>query len=429
MSPSSSAPSSERELRAGAALPPERFEPLRRQAILRHHKWDPQVGDQATLATFPLIVTRACVDRLFGWAEALDREARDAEAELLGAPQLWERLAVPRAIRQELARGRRLGLTPDCGRVMRFDFHPCREGWRISEVNADVPGGYSESTELTRLFADVHPGLVPSGAPGERWCDAIVAHARASSGRDAPRGALVYATGFTEDLQVCAYLADHLRARGCTAVLAQPQHLRWTDGRAHLEADHHRGPLDFIVRFFQCEWLPRLPRAIAWRPLVAAGRTPVANPGLSVLLESKRFPLAWPHLRTGLSTWRALLPETRTLPWRPRALDASWVLKSAYSNNGDDVLHRALTPAQDWRRGTRWLFASRGSWLAQRRFEPEAIDTPWGSMHVCLGVYTVDGRAAGIYGRLSHREIVDFRATDVAVLVDERGTQPRHEDT
>jgi hypothetical protein len=105
------------------------------------------------------------------------------------------------------------------------------------------------------------------------------------------------------------------------------------------------------------------------------------------------------------------------------------VLKSAYSNNGDDVLHRALTPAQDWRRGTRWLFASRGSWLAQRRFEPEAIDTPWGSMHVCLGVYTVDGRAAGIYGRLSHREIVDFRATDVAVLVDERGTQPRHEDT
>jgi glutathionylspermidine synthase len=310
---------------------------------------------------------------------------------------------------------------------MRFDFHPCREGWRISEVNADVPGGYSESTELTRLMADAHPGLLPTGAPGDRWCDAIVAHARASSGRDAPTGALVYATGFTEDLQVCAYLADHLRARGCMAVLAQPQHLRWIEGRAHLRAAHHQGPLDFVVRFFQCEWLPRLPRSVEWRPLVAGGLTPVANPGLSVLLESKRQPLAWPRLRTPVPTWRALLPETCALPWRARTLDASWVIKSAYSNNGDDVLHREHTPALEWRKGTRWLFASRGSWLAQRRFEAESLETPWGAMYPCLGVYTVDGRAAGIYGRLSHREIVDFRATDVAVLVDERGTLPEPE--
>jgi hypothetical protein len=140
------------------------------------------------------------------------------------------------------------------------------------------------------------------------------------------------------------------------------------------------------------------------------------------------LPLTWPHLRTPLPTWRALLPETRALPWRARALDASWVIKSAYSNNGDDVLHRELTPALEWRKGTRWLFASRGSWLAQRRFDAEPLETPWGAMYPCLGVYTVDGRAAGIYGRLSHREIVDFRATDVAVLVDERGTSPDHED-
>ena len=422
---------SERELRAGEALPRDVFDRIRRAAILRHHKWDPQVGDQATLATFPLIATRALVERLFRWAEALDREARAAEVELLAAPRLWERLAVPRAIRSELARGRRVGLTPACGRVLRFDFHPCRDGWRISEVNADVPGGYSESTELTQLFADAHAGLVPSGAPGERWCDTILAHARESSGRDAPRGALVYATGFTEDLQVCAHLAEHLRARGAITVLAQPQHLRWREGRAHLEADHHRGPLDFIVRFFQCEWLPRLGRAVQWRPLVAGGLTPVANPGSSVLLESKRFPLVWDSLRTQLPTWRALLPETRPLPWRPRALDASWVLKSAYSNNGDDVLHREITPPLEWRKATRWLALSRGTWLAQRRFEPEALETPWGPMHVCLGVYTIDGRAAGIYGRLSQRQIVDFRATDVAVLVDERGTDrtDRHEDT
>jgi hypothetical protein len=37
-------------------------------------------------------------------------------------------------------------------------------------------------------------------------------------------------------------------------------------------------------------------------------------------------------------------------------------------------------------------------------------------MYPCLGVYTIDGRAAGIYGRLSARPLVDYAAVDVAVL-------------
>lgn len=408
------------QLAAGEALPPDVFEPLRRTAILRHCKWDAQVGDHPTLAPFPLVLGRGLADRLSRWSEQLAAESMAAELELLGAPRLWERLAVPRAIRRVLGRGAERGFTPACGRVLRFDFHPTVDGWRLSEVNADVPGGYSEATEFTRLVADVHPGLAPAGAPGTAWADAIAAHARATAGTASPVGALLHAPGFTEDVQVVSYLAGLLRARGCVVTLAQPQHLAWDDGRARLEAEHHRAPLDFVVRFFQAEWLAGLARAIEWQPLIAGGRTPVANPGVAVLLESKRFPLVWDGLRTPLPTWRALLPETREVPLSLGSLDASWVLKSAYSNNGDDVLNRELTPSTEWRKATRFLPLSRGGWIAQRRFEPRALETPWGPMHACLGVYTVDGHAAGIYGRLSRRAIVDYRAVDVAVLIDDR---------
>lgn len=422
VAPAEVGPSEAWPLRAAAALAPDVFASVRRTALLRHCKWDAQVGDQATLAPFPLILERGAAATLAGWAERLDAEARAAEQELLGRPELWETLAVPRAIRAVLRRGRAHGFTRGPARVMRFDFHPSTEGWRLSEVNADVPGGFSEATELTRLVADACPGLAPTGAPGPAWVDAMLAGLEGATrdGARAPTVALLHAPGFIEDLQVVSYLAGLLRARGAHAILAQPQHLVWREGHAHLETDWHRGPVDLVVRFFQAEWLSRLPRSVAWQPHFVGSRTPVANPGLAVLLESKRLPLVWDRLTTALPTWRALLPETRALRGLRGSGDASWVLKSAYSNNGDDVLHRETTPEVEYRKATRWMFLARGEWLEQRRFSSVPVATPWGDMHACLGVYTVNGRAVGTYGRLSRGPVVDYRAVDAAVLIEER---------
>ena len=38
-------------------------------------------------------------------------------------------------------------------------------------------------------------------------------------------------------------------------------------------------------------------------------------------------------------------------------------------------------------------------------------------LHPCIGVYTVDDRVAGAYGRLSARALTDWRSRDAAVLV------------
>jgi hypothetical protein len=119
-----------------------------------------------------------------------------------------------------------------------------------------------------------------------------------------------------------------------------------------------------------------------------------------------------------MSAWRALLPETRDpreVDWRN---DEAWMLKSAYSNTGDTVCIREFMAPRDWRKLRREMWPCSGRWLAQRRFQPLPVQTPMGKMYPCLGVYTVNGQTAGIYGRLGIRPWIDFSAMDVAVLVE-----------
>ena len=58
-----------------------------------------------------------------------------------------------------------------------------------------------------------------------------------------------------------------------------------------------------------------------------------------------------------------------------------------------------------------------GGWVAQRRFATVALASPIGRVRPCIGVYVVDGRAAGAYARLSRGAVVDYSAVDVALLV------------
>jgi hypothetical protein len=212
------------------------------------------------------------------------------------------------------------------------------------------------------------------------------------AGDSHPRIALAHATAYTDDLQVMAYLARRLDALGARTALVSPAHLRWRDGRAHLATDWGGGPVDLVVRFF---------------------------PG-----QSKRFPLVWDDLRTPLPTWRALLPETRDprdAPWRT---GEEWVLKPALGRVGDGVGIAGVTEAKEWRRITRDARLFPRHWVAQRRFRPTPLagaGTAGGAAgdlgYPCIGVYTIGARAAGAYGRLARRPLVDWMAQDVAVLV------------
>ena len=400
------------DLRAEKALDARTFSALRRRALLEGCKWDPQVGDVDTLSPFPIVMKSSAWKRIAVQAEQLAAEAVAAETEILQEPKRLNALGLPPALRCVVGNG--APSTPAPGRVMRFDFHFTTEGWRISEANSDVPGGFTEGSHFTALMANHYPVLRPAGDPGGAWANVLAA--------TAPPGgviALLSAPTYMEDHQVIAFLAARLRERGCRAHLAKPEQITWREGWAHLDTAWQRGPLDAIVRFYQAEWLAQMPARTGWEFFFRGGKTPVANPAMALISESKRFPLVWDQLSTPLPTWRALLPETRDPRAAPWTRDDGWLLKSALCNTGDTVNVRELMRPSQWLRTQLAVRFNPGHWIAQRRFDSVPVSTPIGPRHICVGVYTVNGRASGAYARSSEGPIIDFAAADVALLLED----------
>lgn len=394
-----------------AALSDVDYARLRRRAIFDCHKWDPQVGDANVIARVPLILHRAAWNAVVPLAEALARETLAAETELLGRPELHRRLGLPRVVRAALALARDRGAAASVARIMRFDFHHTAEGWRISEVNSDVPGGLNEASGFAPLMAPHYPHAAPVGDPAAAYVDALVRACGAGS-----TIALVHATAYSDDLQMMRYVAERLTIAGVHAHLGSPASVRWRGRHAHFDTPGGSVPLTAIVRFFPADWLGDLPRALGWSAAFSGGATRLSNPASAILTQTKRFPLVWNDLRTPLPTWRALLPDTRDprdAPWRR---DASWILKPVLGRVGEGISIAEHISAKDLRRIRRSATWFPHAWVAQRRFESEPCRMGDRAMHVCLGVYTIDGQVAGAYGRIAERALVDARAEDAAVL-------------
>ncbi|MEY2879252.1 MAG: hypothetical protein RLZZ15_1632 [Verrucomicrobiota bacterium] len=392
-----------------APLAPETRREIRRHLELACCKWDAQVGDTDTLAPFALVLPRAQHAALAHAAEHLAAELLAAETELLARPELWLALGLPARVRRVFEGAE--PWTPTAARVIRFDFHPTDDGWRISEANGDVPGGYIEASDFTDLLAAQSPGTKSTGDPTA----ALVAALGGPAG--APRRiALLAAAGYGSDQQVAAHLGAALRRRGVEPILTRPESLRWEGGLARVARPHREIPVDAIFRFYQGEWMIRQ-RRDDWHRLFRGGRTPVCNPAAAVLTESKRLPLLWPRLDTAMPTWREFLPHTS-------AANALWpgshrgrVLKAAYGNTGESVFSPGWSRPREWLAARAAAALRPGRWIAQARFRTQRVATPLGAMHPCLGVFTVNGRAVGTYGRLSAGPLIDFAAIDVAVLV------------
>jgi len=387
------------------------FAELRRRAIVDCCKWDPQVGDTCALARSPLVVSRAAWDNVVKIAEALAVETLAAERELVDRPELHAVLGLPRAARRALRQAARVGAPASAARIVRFDFHFTTDGWRISEANCDVPGGLNEASGLPLAIGAHYAWATPVGDPAGAYARAIAA--RAGEGATV---ALVHATAFSDDQQMMLFVARRLEAMGITTHLASPGHLRWSDGRASLAAAWWTGPLDLIVRFFPAEWLGELPAASGWPLLFAGARTPLSNPATAILTQTKRFPLVWDRLRTPLAAWRAHLPETRDprdAPWRT---SDDWIVKPALGRVGEGIGMADAVSATDLRRIRRQAWWWPGAWIAQRRFSLTPLEIDGRRVFPCLGVYTLDGRVVGAYGRVSGVPLIDARAADAAVL-------------
>ncbi len=398
-------------LRAGRLLTADEHAHVRQEMALRHCKWDQQVGDQCTLAPFPLLMAASEWRRLCHWSRLLTQELLAAEGEICRSPALQNLLGVPRRVRRLIKYGG-TATRPESVRVIRFDFHFTTDGWKISEANTDVPGGYSEASALPALMQQFGYAGLPAGDPAGSLVNALLAAARR------PRVVLLAAAGYLEDQQVVSYLAQRLAQRGAEARLCTINQLKFANNGIAILDDAGVWPADALIRFYQAEWLAGLPRRLRGKNFFRCPDSVLCNPFSAAASESKRFPLALAQLTANVPTWNLLLPESVNCRAANLGADGSWVLKLAYSNTGDAAAHPDWADARMWRKAVRAARRRPRQWVAQKRFITQTVATPLGPVYPCIGVFTINGVPAGIYGRISSGPLINYAALDVAVLID-----------
>lgn len=396
---------------AGERLQPEEWKSVRMRLMFDCCKWDIQSEDHSVVADFPLLLEEEAWSSLASHAEKLTQEVLAAERELLCRPDLHARLGLPRGIGKVLRRCLPQTIATGKARVMRFDFHFSSKGWRISEVNADVPGGFIEASGFTELMAGYYPRYLVPPDPAKAYSGAI----GEITGEGAVIG-LVHATAHCDDRQVMQYLAQELQRKGMKAIALSPNHLKWESGFARVTSSFATVPSALLVRFFPAEWLPSLRPAPSWEPWFCGAKTPISNPGWAILIQSKRFPLVWEELKTLLPTWQSLLPETKC----PRDLFRSpedWVFKPVFGRVGEDVAIAGVTEQRTYKEILEDVKRHPHHWIAQRRFDDLPLETHSGVRYACVGVFTLDGCAVGAYGRIATKPLIDHEAQDIAVLL------------
>ncbi|RPJ23669.1 MAG: hypothetical protein EHM35_17020 [Planctomycetaceae bacterium] len=112
-----------------------------------------------------------------------------------------------------------------------------------------------------------------------------------------------------------------------------------------------------------------------------------------------------------------MLPETRDpreAGWRN---GEEWVLKPALGRVGEWIGIRGVTAEKEWRQIARNAAKHPRYWAVQKRFVAVAADSQGENLYPCLGVYVIDGKACGVYGRASSVPLIDSRAQDIPILI------------
>lgn len=396
------------------SIPKEKYDDYRLEAIFDCYKWDPQFFDNNTVAKHVLVVTKDEYEELKRLTEMLDLETRESEEFINNNLKIAKPLELPKKIYKELKRMKNYNSENNI-RLMRYDFHlTVEDEWVISEVNSDVPGGFAEASLLPqaalKLFGNEKYDYINFGN--------ILAGAISNKVKPNGRIMLVHCTCYSDDRQVMQFLGDKLKSMGFSVIYAAADHLRFEDGKAISILDNNEGEIDGIVRFTPLEWLKDI-KPKYWDGYFDT-TTPSCNHPIAIFAQTKRFPLIWDELEKQgikLTTWRELLPET--LEVKDAKNKKGYIFKPACGRVGEDISIEEACTEEEYKNIMKNVKKYPKEYLAQRRFNSKPIITDEGeSFHVCLGSYTVEGKHAGFYARISKTPRIDSNAADIPVIIE-----------
>jgi glutathionylspermidine synthase len=315
----------------------------------------------------------------------------------------------------------------DDASLVRVDLLLSEEGsWRACEINADCPGGHNESLGLPRLAraAGFEDGADPTHML-ESLADRLVSLA-ARPGEPTGVVALMYATAYAEDLQVCAILQRVLARKGTRAILVSPMAPRFDNGELRVGREIVRA----LYRYFPTEYMDGQSNVDGICRAIREGRVRTLSSFAHMFTQSKySFARAWAHEPALEGHDRAVLREHVPVSFdvgsQPRdrlaAEREEWVLKRAYGRVGEEVFVGPLMAQEQWLEtldAVCSLRESGQSWIAQRFVRQRPVSTPWGDRFVTLGAYVLDGRFVGYFARVTPQSKVSHDALCLPVFVD-----------
>lgn len=288
--------------------------------------------------------------------------------------------------------------------------------FQACEVNADCPGGHNEAVGLPALArrAGFRGGMPEAGV-----LDALVTRLETLARRsDGSPGcvALLHATAYAEDLQVCAFIARALAARGTRTVLAPPTAPRASgDGIAIGDT-----PVDVLYRYFPSETMDGQPNVAPIASAIERGRLRTVSSFAQIFAQSK---LAFARA-TEAGVLTGLLPESHEFSALPReALLAdreAWVVKRALGRVGEQVFVGSLCTAAEWQDllgGVAADIDAGERWIAQRFVSQRRLRSVQGDRLLTLGAYVLDGKFCGYFARVTPTSHVSHDALCVPVFV------------
>jgi glutathionylspermidine synthase len=388
-----------------------------RELASRYLIWDAFVAGQRRVDVHPLVLSRELHDSAVRAAEGVVRVVGKVAERAHRSDEERAHYALPQDANRLARASHDAG---DRASLMRVDLLLDESGsWRACEINADCPGGHNEALGLPRLARAA--GFM-AGANPTNVVEALAARLEQLAQGEAV--ALLYATAYAEDLQVCALIKQALEARGVTALLCAPTAPRARRGKVLVG----RTPVRVLYRYFPTEWMDGQRNLGGLIDALAAGRVSSLTAFSHVYTQSKlAFARAWHH-RDSLdaddrATVDAHLPYSVDLAAIDRRAiveeRASWVVKRAMGRVGDQVFVGDTYAQDDWTPtvdAIRALRTSGQAWLAQRFVKQRPVPTPWGNRYVTLGAYVLDGRFAGYFARITPKSHVSHDALCVPVF-------------
>jgi glutathionylspermidine synthase len=411
--------------------PLPRPDPLSDPALARDLRekylvWDAYFAGQRRVDVLPLVLSERLHRRAVAAAEstvaAVEAVAARAHADPAEAARYGYHADVTRLVRASWSAGDRTSLC-------RVDLLLGEDDdWHACEINADCPGGHNEALGLPRLARDAgFTGGVDPTTLVEDLAARLATLARDEAGHQGPVG-MIFATAWSEDLQICALLKRTLARHGVAALFAPPTAPRLSGDALTLGGK----PVRVLYRYFPTEYMEGQDNLEAIAVALERGLVRSVPSFSTMYTQSKlSFARAW-ALRAELApAHRAAierhLPETHDLTdLAPADLIADregWVLKRALGRVGDQVFVGMLTSADYWRGLVDELFglaAQPGAeaWIAQRLVRQRPIPTPFGPRFATLGAYVLDGRFVGYFTRITAVSHVSHDALCVPVFVE-----------